>query len=324
MRASKAGLGWRVARYAPEDAARWDALVASSGNGPFVFGRSYLDYHADRFVDCSWLVWHGTALKAGFVAGVARATAAPTVLVAHPGLAYGGLFQAGLLPYKDLADILNLLCEAWRKLGFRQLQLRLVPRAFCRLPSDGLAFWLHQQGAQLTGRELNSVIDLTQNFRIGTWRRNNLRQARQHGVRVGVSLDYAAFWTILTENLLQSHGQQPVHTLAEIELLARQNSGHLTLYAAFQAQTMVAGVVLYQDERQDFAHTQYIAGSPQGKRIGAVDAVLGLVIETVKSRFARLSFGISTVHGVLNPGLLTQKEGFGAAAEVQDMYLLDL
>jgi hypothetical protein len=37
-----------------------------------------------------------------------------------------------------------------------------------------------------------------------------------------------------------------------------------------------------------------------------------------------LSFGISTVQGAVNAGLLNQKEGFGAAAELMDTYLLDL
>ncbi len=295
-----------------------------AGNGPFVFRRSYLDYHADRFEDCSWLLWQGRRLRAVFVAGRARGSAEPAVLVAHPGLAYGGLVHPGLLAYQDVAAIMETLRAAWRAQGWQQLRIRPVPRAFCRLPSEGLSFWLFQQGAQLVGRELNSVIDLSQDFRIGTWRRGNLRKARRHGLRVEASADYAAFWPLLEANLRAAHDRQPVHTLAEIEGLHHQNPGHLSLFAAYQGAELVAGVVLYQDAQQGVAHTQYIAGSLQGKQLGAVDAVLAAIIDYCRPRFRRLSFGISTVAGQVNPGLLTQKEGFGAAAEMQETYVLKL
>lgn len=322
-RGPRQGGGWRAERYASVRAAAWDALIAAAGNGPFLFRRSYLDYHADQFADCSWLLWRGEKLGAVFVAGQARATTEPAVLVAHPGLAYGGLVHPGLLPYEDVAAIMEVLRAVWRAQGWRQLRIRPVPRAFCRLPADGLSFWLHRQGAQLVGRELNSVIDLMQDFRIGTWRRGNLRQARRHGLHVALSADYAAFWLLLTANLHAAHGRQPVHSAAEIELLDRQNPGCLSLYAAYQEAEMVAGVVLFQDRRQGFAHTQYIAGSPRGKLMGAVDAVLAHIIEVCQPNFRRLSFGISTVSSTVNYGLLNQKEGFGAAAETQDTYQLD-
>lgn len=325
MSLSAATAPLRVERYSPAHAAAWNQLIAASGNGPFLLARTFLDYHADRFEDYSWLVWAGAELQAVFVAGRARNTPAPATLVAHPGLAYGGLVHAGLMKYQELAAIMELLRVAWRAAGFQQLVVRPVPRGFCRLPADGLAFWLHQQGARLTARELNSIIDLTQPFRIGSWRQGNLRKARRAAVQVAGSPDYAAFWLILTENLRRAHGRQPVHSLSEIEQLRDQNPGHLSLYMAGRGEEMLAGAVVFQDARQGFVHTQYIAGSPVGKQVGAVDAVLMHIVEESRAAgFQRLSFGISTVQGVVNEGLLNQKEGFGAAAEAHDTYTLDL
>lgn len=161
-------------------------------------------------------------------------------------------------------------------------------------------------------------------MRPGTWGRDNLRKARLYDVQVKVSVDYPAFWTILTKNLSQAHGRQPVHTLAEIEYLRDQNPGHLVLYAAHMGAEMLAGALVFQDSRQGFVHTQYIAGSPQGKRVGAVDALLAHIIESSKAHFQRFSFGVSTVQGAVNRGLLNQKEGFGAVAEANDTYTLKL
>lgn len=317
----------RVEQYQPGHAAAWDALVEASANGPFLFRRSYLDYHQDRFEDCSWLVWQGLRLRAVFVAGRARNSATPATLVAHPGLAYGGLVTAGTAKTPEIMAWLDALRAVWRAAGFRQLLLKPVPRVFCRQPSDAALFWLHQQGAHLAARELNSVVDLTRPFRIGTWRRGNLRKARHHGVAVSCSAadaDYAAFWELLTVNLRHAHSRQPVHTLAEICQLRDQNPGHLELWVACLANEVVGGVLVFQDARQGFVHTQYIGGSPRGKQVGAVDAVLAELLQCKPAAFQRLSFGISTVQGVVNPGLLNQKEGFGAMAETTDTYTLDL
>ena len=317
----------RVEPYSKAHEAAWNALVAASDNGPFLFQQSFLTYHQDRFQDQSWLIWQGQELRAVFVAATAHATTAPDVLIAHPGLAYGGLVTAAQPKYTEVAAWLELLRTAWQAAGFRQLILKPVPRVFCRQPSEGPLFWLHQQGARLTGRELNSVIDLTRPFRIGTWRRGNLRKARHHGVAVTATAadsDYAAFWEILTQNLLQVHERRPVHTLAEICRLRAQNPENIELWVARIGAEVVAGVVVFQDARQGFVHTQYIAGNPFGKQTGAVDAVLAHLLQVKPAHFQRFSFGISTVHGEVNQGLLNQKEGFGATAETTDTYTLEL
>ncbi|SHM14102.1 GNAT family N-acetyltransferase [Hymenobacter psychrotolerans] len=317
----------RVEPYTVAHEAAWDALIAASDNGPFLFQRSFLTYHQDRFQDRSWLVWQGTELVAVFVAATASATDAPHTLVAHPGLPYGGLVTVGLPKYTEIEAWLELLRHAWRAAGFRQLLLKPVPRVFCRRPSDVLPFWLYQQDARLSARELNSVIDLTQPFRIGTWRRGNLRKARRNGVAVEPTAalsDFAAFWQILADNLQHAHGRQPVHTLAEIRNLHSRNPGGLELWVARVEAEVVAGVLVFQDVRQGFVHAQYIAGSPLGKQTGAVDAILAELLRVKQGPFQRFSFGISTVRGEVNYGLLNQKEGFGATAETTDTYTLNL
>lgn len=318
--------GLRVEAYTPAQAAAWNALIASSTNGPFLFARTFLDYHQDRFADHSWLVWHGTKLRAVFVAAVARTTTEPTTLVAHPGLAYGGLVTVSGVKYAETAAMLELLRTAWQAAGFRYLVVRPVPRVFCQQFTENQVFWLHQQGAVLSNRELNSVLDLTQPVRIGTWRRGNLRKARLHGVavRLASNADYEPYWQLLIQTLAEVHGRQPVHTLAEISRLRDQNPGHLELWGAWLGTELVAGVVVFQDEWQGFAHTQYIAGNSRGKQVGAVDAVLAHIIKEKATQYQRLSFGISTVQGVVNTGLLNQKEGFGATAELMDAYHLTL
>lgn len=44
-----------IVRYTAEFKNKWDELVNCSRNGTFLFLRDYIDYHSDRFNDCSFL-----------------------------------------------------------------------------------------------------------------------------------------------------------------------------------------------------------------------------------------------------------------------------
>ncbi len=35
----------------------WDAFVQASKNGTFLLQRNFMDYHSDRFFDCSLLIY---------------------------------------------------------------------------------------------------------------------------------------------------------------------------------------------------------------------------------------------------------------------------
>jgi len=42
-----------IIRYTSEKVQEWNAFVATSKNGTFLFNRGYMDYHSHRFEDCS-------------------------------------------------------------------------------------------------------------------------------------------------------------------------------------------------------------------------------------------------------------------------------
>ena len=57
-----------VRRYVPALADDWHAVLARSRNGLFLFERTYMDYHADRFPDCSAIAYADGIWRAGGVA----------------------------------------------------------------------------------------------------------------------------------------------------------------------------------------------------------------------------------------------------------------
>ena len=74
-----------IMRYEGSMAARWDELVSSSRNGTFLHQRGYMDYHSDRFTDCSLV-----ALREGKPCALLPACIDSDVLYSHRGLTYGG------------------------------------------------------------------------------------------------------------------------------------------------------------------------------------------------------------------------------------------
>lgn len=42
-----------VETHGPERKSEWNAFIARSKNGMFLFDRNYMEYHQDRFDDCS-------------------------------------------------------------------------------------------------------------------------------------------------------------------------------------------------------------------------------------------------------------------------------
>ena len=55
---------FEVRRYTPDKASEWNRFVAQSKNGTFLFDRRFMDYHADRFEDCSLMVYRRGVLYA--------------------------------------------------------------------------------------------------------------------------------------------------------------------------------------------------------------------------------------------------------------------
>ena len=47
-----------IIRYDASMAARWDEFARMSRNGTMLHQRGYMDYHSDRFKDCSLVALH--------------------------------------------------------------------------------------------------------------------------------------------------------------------------------------------------------------------------------------------------------------------------
>lgn len=306
-----------VQRYGPEHLQEWDALVRDARNGVFLFERAYMDYHADRFTDHSLLFRRDGALVA-----VLPASLHGDELRSHGGLTFGGLVTTRRVGAALVLDLVEALLEHLAREGLVSLLYKAVPHIYHQAPAEEDLYALFRHGAQLVRRDVSSTIRLGARMTPSKGRKSAPAVARRAGVRVVRSDDFHAFMALEEEHLQQRYGIRPVHTGAEMSLLARRFPRSISLFTAILDDEIVAGTIVY--ESSQVAHAQYIAMNARGRDVSAMDLVLHELIVDVYAGKTWFDFGISTENGGrdLNSGLAANKESYGARTTVYDFYEL--
>lgn len=306
-----------IRRYTADKSDEWNAFVAQSKNGTFLFFRGYMDYHADRFADYSLMFYLDGSLYA-----LLPANRRGDTLYSHQGLSYGGLIMSEQATAAAVGILFDELNAFLRIDGFCRVVYKAVPWIYHRLPSeeDLFALFLHC-GAQILGRDISSTIIPTRPVK---WKRGRLyaaHKAHSNGIIVTPSDNYAAFWLILSDNLMRKFGARPVHTLDEMMLLHSRFPDHIRLWTAHSAAgELLAGTVLYVND--GVVHSQYISASDEGKRLHAVDGLYDHIIHRAYACAAYIDLGTSNMPNSsdLHESLIFQKEGFGGRAVCYDTY----
>ena len=302
-----------VRRYEPSLLGDWSSLLARAKNGLFLFDRAYMDYHADRFRDCSAILYLDGAPAILMPASID----AENHVHSHGGLTFGGfVVDAALRTEKTLAGI-DAILAALKEWGAKRLTVRLVPPAFTAYPSSEVDFALWRRGFELVRRDLSSLVDVAAPLPVSKNKARDIARARKLGLTVR-DAPLADFFPILSAVLIDRHDTSPVHSLDELALLQRNFPDRLLVRCAYQGERPVAGALLLRYDR--VWHTQYLASSDEGKKSSALDLVIAEAIaEAAQSGAPWFSFGSSMDGREVNDGLLWQKESFGARSIVQDV-----
>lgn len=306
-----------MTRYTPTMKAEWDAAVEMARNGTFLFRRDYLEYHADRFPDCSYLF----SLKGAPIA-LLPAHRQDNMLCSHRGLTYGGLVLLPTATAERVISIFDLMAERLPAEGITRLLYKCVPHHLHRYPAEEDRYALFLRQASLVACNIASVVDLSAPLRFSELRRRGVRKAQAAGVSVGESDAWADFWDVLKENLLHRFGAHPVHTLDEINRLHTLFPGNIRLFTATLHGEVVGGTVVY--ECGDCVRVQYISASERGKECAALDLLFDYLLRERYASCRYFDFGTSNGDDgrYLNTGLIAQKEGFGGRGIAYETYLL--
>lgn len=302
-------------------AARWDEFARMSRNGTMLHQRGYMDYHSDRFKDCSLMALHEGKLCALLPACIEGDT-----LWSHRGLTYGGW----LVPLKHfdatvMVEVMDAACQWMTDNSIKRLVYKPVPHIYHRYPCEEDLYALFRHQAKLIETNISTTIDLTCPLPLDRGNKSGANAARKAGIQVGPSEDWEGYWRLLSSLLDERYGTRPVHTLDEMRLLHGRFPDGIRLYAATLDGEMLAGVVMYLS--QPVAHCQYIGASPQGKDSKALTLLFDYLIGEAKaSGYRYFDFGISNEdHGrYLNEGLVRQKSRLGGRGIVYNTFEINL
>lgn len=310
-----------IIRYDSTMAPRWDEMARQCRNSTFLHQRPYMDYHSDRFTDCSLV-----AVCDGKWRSLLPACILGDTLYSHRGLTYGGW----LVPLKHfdatvMIQVMDAALEWMRSQGIRHFVYKAVPHIYHRYPCEEDLYALFRHQAALIETNISTTIDLTCPLPLDRGNKSGANAARKAGIAIATSDDWQGYWQLLSSLLGERYGTRPVHTLDEMRLLHSRFPDNIVLHTATLHGELLAGVVMYLSH--PVAHCQYIGASPAGKDSKALTLLFDQLITHYREQGYRyLDFGISNEdHGrYLNEGLVRQKSRLGGRGIVYNTYQIDL
>ena len=319
----------------------WDAFVEMSKNGTFLLKRNFMDYHSDRFFDCSLLIYSGISpdeefkerslttkdLVAVFPANWDKES---LTVYSHKGLTYGGLVVLPEVTQKEVMDMMQAIMQYYRDMmQAERLVYKPIPYIYSSLPSGEDLYALFRAGARLSRRLVSTCVSMNNPMRMSTLRIRQARKAVDNGFYIdrmteGDTETLREYWTLLEDVLMKYHNARPTHTFQEMSLLMSQFPKNIKLYIVRHEKSIVAGSVIF--EWRKVAHVQYIASGEEGRNFGALDLLFRHLINERYKQFDYLDLGTSNEDDgrYLNEGLIHQKEGFGGRAVCYDTYEVNL
>lgn len=310
---------YQVIKYSNSHYSVWNDFITKSKNATFLFHRDFMDYHKDRFEDFSLMIFKNDKLIA-----LLPANKVGTEIHSHQGLSYGGLLLQKEILFHDVLQSFKSILIFLNDISIEFLHLKLLPKIYHYLPSDEIDYLLFAVNAQICRRDLSETIDLTKDFTIKSSNRiRGLKKAIKNGLIVKEVDSFEAFWNeILIPNLLIQHEADPVHTLGEIRILKSKFPKSIRQFNVYKDVNIVGGVTIFESET--VAHAQYISANEQKQELGSLDIVFDYLLNSIYKNKKYFDFGISNERQgrVINVGLLSWKESFGAKPIIHDFYTI--
>jgi hypothetical protein len=308
-----------IRKYTEEYRLAWERLVDLSINGTFLIKRKFMDYHGGRFLDYSLV-----AYADGILLAVFPAESDGKQVFSHRGLSYGGWVFAQGISKRTIIDVVKLGLDFLGRAGFESLYIRSIP-GFYHEGNFDLIQEVYQRFGSLTTKKTFQTI--ASPF---AWKSKGRRWGLKKAIRSGLTISDDSrlldeFWQkVLGPNLWQRHQVMPAHSLEEIRLLMQRFPEQIRLFCTVKEGEILAGVLVFCMDR--VVHTQYIANSPRGRELMALDVLMHHLMFRVYPGIQFLSLGISNEPstGLINRGLYEWKASLGALDfEVSD-YMFQL
>jgi hypothetical protein len=321
----------KIKTYTDDYESRWDDFVQQSRNGTFMQQRKFLNYHPPKkFQDCSLMVYDDhNQLTAVIPAAIKKEGEFP-IFCSYPGASHGGIIINQKFGTSNALELIPLLIDHCRSLGFKAIEMKMVPRIYHSWASDEIDFSLRYNGFLPDITELATALPLKEIDTADRCMAKNAIRNRNKAIKLGVivkeSDDFLNFWHILECNLKERHNTFPTHTYSEILDLIERYPDQIKLFSSFFEGKMIGGVLVFILNSR-VINCFYICHQDEYQHLRPLNLVFShLITWGMKEGFHYIDWGISTENKgkVVNTGLFKFKEGFGGRGILRETYRLIL
>jgi len=310
-------LNFTVRIYDHSEKTTWDTFISEAKNASFLFYRDFIEYHSDRFQDSSLMVYKEESLFALLPANLHDG-----VLHSHQGLSYGGFLLLNNAKFNEVLPAFKTLLAYLDSSGIKTFNIKLLPKIYHTLPSDEIDYLIFKLKAQITRRDISSVIDNNHKLILeSSNRKRGIKKGLKNNLHIEANNDFEGFWNeILIPNLQETHRTSPVHSLDEIIHLWKSFPKHIKQYNVYHSNKIVAGATVFETDL--VAHIQYISANGNKQILGSLDYLFDHLINKEFKEKRYFDFGISNENKgeQINEGLQSWKESFGGRSIVHDFY----
>jgi hypothetical protein len=311
-----------IRKFSGELAQEWNSFLINAKNTTFLFNRNFMDYHKERFLDHSLMVYNE---KGNIVACFPANQTDDNTVWSHQGLTYGAIIFEKELKLANVIEVFQSILSYYNKLGIKKIILKQFPRFYNISATDEIEYCLFLLNAKLYRKDTAITVDRIQNINYSGNIRREAKKAEKNHVAIYEDQDFENFWdNVLTPNLQDRFGVNPVHSVEEIKLLKECFPKNIRLFTAKDKEnSILAGTLFFIMD--NVAHCQYISASNHGRNSGALNY---LFVELLDDHFKDLrfvDFGIVNEDNgkTINAGMLGWKERLGGRTYAQDFYEID-
>lgn len=317
---------------------KWDKFVENNScNGTFLQTRNFLNYHNNRFEDCSLFIYKGTSDILAVIPAAEIIEDGHKVFNSHVGSTFGGIvFNKQFYNLKHIIPIFEVLENYLKEKGFEKIILKQTAQIFASKDNDLLEYFFFQKKYHHYS-EISFVIplekynsDIPSNFN-GS-RRRDYNYSLKNGFtfrKLESDSEVTDFYNLLCENMLK-FDTKPVHSLEELlDFKNNRLRDIVEFWGTYRDEKLMAGSMtfLFKNNNKTVFHTQYLASSQENLELFPNNFNDANLIKVAKERgYDIFSFGTSTLeHGaVLNEKLAEFKEGFGTTYSNNKVWIKEL
>lgn len=303
-----------IVRHEPSRRKSWDAFVRGARNGHFIFERDFIEYHGDRFDDCSLVFMRGDRIVL-----LLPAHRREDALISHDGLPFAGMIAAMRTRYVDVREGFDRLGEWMVAEGLTRLVYKPVPWPYHSMAFEDDLFELHRRGARLVSMKHStghpgpvSPCERTSS------RKRFARYGKEAALEFRETEDLDVFWPELEAFLVRRGYRAPVHTREEFDRLRRSFPRAIRMVFAICNGKLMGGQVVFLSPR--VMRYQYsfrtIAGEASGLRVHALMSRWIARSEKFGRPWIDLGTSMDPNTGDVQESLILHKEGLGARGVV--------